>query len=129
MCAAVFATVLPLPAHHSFIAEYDSGKPLSLTGIVTRVQWMNPHIWIYIDAKDAGGTIVPWQCEGGSPSGLSHMGWNKNTLKAGDHISIEGFPAKDMAHTCIARSAKLPDGRQLFSSSSDEAIASGRGKK
>jgi hypothetical protein len=119
----VVAAALPAGAHHSFIAEYDSGTPLSLNGTVARVQWMNPHIWIFLDAKNERGAVAKWQCEGGSPNSLAHQGWGKDTLKPGDRVTIEGFPAKDMVNTCQARSVKLADGRRLFSSAPDSLTA------
>jgi hypothetical protein len=107
-------------AHHSFAAEFDDKKPISLTGSVTKVDWMNPHIWVYIDVKDQSGAVAHWQCEGSAPNGLTRQGWSKGSLKTGDTISIDGFLAKDGTNTCNARSVKLPDGRVVFSGSAED---------
>jgi hypothetical protein len=105
-------------AHHSFAAEFDATKPITVQGTVTKVEWMNPHIWIYVDMKDAGGGIAKWQCEGGSPNTLTRQGWRKDTLKNGDAVVIEGSRAKDGTNTCNARVVKTGDGKRLFAGSS-----------
>jgi Family of unknown function (DUF6152) len=111
-CAAVWA-------HHSFAAEFDGNKAIKLEGTLTKLEWFNPHIWLYLDVKDASGTVVKWQCEGGAPNGLTRNGWSKDSLKAGDQLTIEGWLAKDGSRTCNARSVKLPDGRRVFAGSSN----------
>jgi hypothetical protein len=105
-------------AHHSFEAEFDAKKPVLLNGTVTKMDWMNPHIYIHIDAKDENGKAGSWACEGGNPSSLLRMGWKRNSLKAGDQIVIDGYRAKDGTNTCNARSVKLADGTKLFAGSS-----------
>jgi hypothetical protein len=107
-------------AHHSFEAEYDLKKPVTLTGTVTKVDWMNPHIFIHLDAKDDNGKQGVWACEGGNPSSLIRNGWKRNSLKPGDAIVISGFRAKDGSNTCNGRSVKLPDGTKLFAGSSSD---------
>jgi len=114
------AAALPLAAHHSFAAEFDASKAVTLQGTVTKLDWMNPHIWIYMDAKDDSGTVTHWQCEGGPPNTLTRNGWSKNSLKIGDGVTIEGFRSKDGTNTCNARSVKLPDGRKVFAGSADD---------
>jgi hypothetical protein len=110
----------PAFAHHSFAAEFDDKQPITLTGTVTKIDWMNPHIWIYISVKDESGNVVKWQCEGGPPNSLTRNGWTKNALKEGQEVTIEGFRAKDATNTCDSRSVKLPDGRRVFAGSADD---------
>src|SRR5580692_8286904 len=106
-------------AHHSFSAEFDANKKVTLKGTVAQVDWLNPHIWIYINVKDASGKTVRWQCEGGAPNSLTRNGWTKNDLKEGDAITISGTLAKDASNTCNASQVSLPDGRHVFAGSSN----------
>lgn len=126
MAGALLLAAAPVLAHHSFASEFDSSKPVTLKGEVTKIDWMNPHIWIYIDAKDESGAVAHWQCEGGPPNSLSRQGWSRNSLKAGDIVTIEGFRAKDATNTCNSRSVKLPDGKSLFSGSAEDGGPGGR---
>ncbi len=120
---------VPMAAHHSFAAEYDASKPLTLTGTVSKVEFMNPHIWVYLDAKDENGNVVKWQCEGGAPNSLRRQGWSKESLKEGDQVTIEGFRAKDGTNTCNSRSVKLPDGRKVFAGSAEDGGPNAKGAK
>jgi hypothetical protein len=118
--AGLLVAVFPLAAHHSFAAEFDSTKAVTLQGTVTKLDWMNPHIWIYLDTKDESGTVAHWQCEGGPPNTLTRQGWTRDALKTGDQATIEGFRSKDGTNTCNARSVKLPSGKSVFAGSADD---------
>ncbi len=113
------AAAVPVLAHHSFAAEFDGTKSIKLEGALTKLDWTNPHIWLYVDAKDESGTTVKWQCEGGPPNVLTRNGWTKDSLKIGDKVTIEGWLAKDGSKTCNARSVKLPNGQAVFAGSSN----------
>ena len=112
------ATAQPASAHHSFAAEFDSSKQVTLQGSVTKVEWQNPHIWVYLDVKDDRGALQRWQCEGGAPNTLTRNGWSKDSLKADEQITIDGWLAKNGSRTCNMRAVKLADGRTVFAGSS-----------
>ena len=111
------ALAVPVLAHHSFSAEFDAQKPVTLTGVVTKVEWMNPHIWFYIDVKDSKGAVTKWQCEGANPNTLVRLGWSRDSLKIGSTVDIDGWRAKDGTNTCNARTVVV-DGKRLFAGSS-----------
>lgn len=107
-------------AHHSFAAEYDSAKPVTLKGTVTKMEWMNPHARFYVDVKDESGKVTNWELELGSPNGLMRRGWTRNSLKPGDSVIVEGYLAKDGSSLANARNVTLADGRKIFAGSSDD---------
>jgi hypothetical protein len=111
---------MPVFAHHSFAAEYDRAKPVTLTGSVTKVEWMNPHARFYVDVKDDSGKVTNWEFELGSPNGLMRQGWTRNSLKEGDVVTVEGSLAKDGSNLANARTVKLADGRKVFAGSAEE---------
>src|SRR5204863_2850038 len=112
VCVGLLLSAVSLIAHHSFAAEYDNNKPIKFQGKVTKVEWMNPHIYFYVDAKDDSGKAVNYAIEGGAPNGLYRQGWRKDSLKVGDTVSVDGFRAKDGSNTINARSVTLPDGKR-----------------
>ena len=119
--SAVLGFVLATPgviAHHSFAAEFDASKPLALKGIVTKIEWANPHTYFYMDVSEADGKVINWGMEMGSPNGLMRQGWTRNSMKIGDEVTVEGSAAKDGSNIGNARSVTLSTGTRLFAASS-----------
>ena len=110
---------VPTTAHHSFAAEFDANLPISLTGVVTKIEWSNPHVWFFIDVTDESGAIANWGWEMGSPNGLMRQGWTRNSMAIGDVVSVEGSGAKDGGNRANARVVLLSaTGERLFAASS-----------
>jgi hypothetical protein len=119
ICAlAVLSLDWPTRAHHSFAAQYDKSKPITLTGTVTKMEWMNPHIYFYLDVRDAQGTSTSWAIEGGAPHTLYRAGWRRDSLKVGDVVTVDGFLARDGSKLANMSTAQLADGRKIFGLSS-----------
>lgn len=121
LVGCVMGCVLPLAAHHSFAAEFDDKQPVKLDGTVVKFDFMNPHSWIYLEVKNPDGTMVRWSVETGSTNALFRRGWRKESLRAGDHITVDAFRAKDGSNTANASTVKLPDGRQISAASSRDS--------
>jgi hypothetical protein len=119
----------PVLAHHAFSAEFEKTKPVTLKGVMTKLEWMNPHIWVYLDVTDEKGVVKKWQCEGGPPNSLTRKGWRRDALKVGDELTINGYLAKDGSNTCSAATVVLPDGKAVFASSYEENEQSNTEKK
>lgn len=114
-----FPAVEPVVAHHAFAAVFDANKPIKLTGVVTKVEWQNPHAWFYVDVKDETGKVTNWGLELGSPNGLIRAGWTRNSLKVGDVVAVEGARARDGSDIGNARVVILAStGQRLFAASS-----------
>jgi hypothetical protein len=118
--AGLLASALPVFAHHSFAAEYDASKPVELKGVVTKVEWTNPHARFYVHVKDANGKVTTWNLELASPNVLTRNGWTRHSLKEGDTVTVQGSKAKDGDNLANARTVILADGRKVFAGSATD---------
>jgi hypothetical protein len=112
--AALCAAAAQATAHHSFATQYDANAPVTLTGVVTKVEWTNPHARFYVDVEDEGGAVTNWNLELASPNVLTRNGWTRHALKEGDEVTVEGSRARSGANMANARTVTLADGRQVF---------------
>jgi hypothetical protein len=111
------ALSMPVAAHHSFAAEFDDTKPVKVTGTITKVEWQNPHIWFYVDVKNADGSVTNWAFSGGAPGQLMRRGITRESLKIGQEVIVEGFRAKDASNNGFGQKVTYPDGRNVFTAS------------
>ncbi|OLD17968.1 MAG: hypothetical protein DMG17_14785 [Acidobacteria bacterium] len=125
----LFAAAAPAFAHHAFAAEFDAKKPVKLRGTVTKMEWINPHTWIYLDVKKPDGTVEEWMVEAGTPNTLLRRGFTKDSLKAGTEVLVDGYQSKDGSLRANGRDLTLPDGKTLFLGSNDAAGAPYQEKK
>ena len=116
--AGVLSVTAPLLAHHAFSAEFDAKAPVTLTGPITKVEWINPHAWIHMEVKKPGGKSETWMVEGGTPNTLQRRGISRDSIKVGTVIVVAGFRAKDGRMRANGRDITFPDGRTLFMGSS-----------
>lgn len=110
--------ITPVVAHHAFTAEFDANQPITLRGTLTKMDWVNPHSWLYLDVKNPDGTVTRWAVEAGAPNAMFRRGWNKNSLPPGMEIVVEGFRAKSGANVANGKDVTFPDGRKMFVGSS-----------
>jgi hypothetical protein len=111
---------VPLAAHHSFAAEFDDTKPIKMTGTITKVEWTNPHIWFFLDVKNADGTTTTWGFAGGAPGQLMRRGIVKDQLKLGETVVVEGFRAKDGSNNASGGRVTFPDGRNVLTAGAQD---------
>jgi hypothetical protein len=120
--AGVMQAAIPLWAHHAFSAEFDANKQVKLRGIVTKMEWINPHAWIHLDVKGSDGKVISWEIELGPPNALIKRGWTKKDVPAGIELLVEGYQARDGAMRANGRDVTFPDGKKLFAGSSGTGV-------
>jgi Family of unknown function (DUF6152) len=119
LASFLLATGIPAIAHHAFSSEFDTSKPVTLEGVVTRIDWENPHVFFYVDVTDTDGAVVNWKCETRGPNGLARQGWRRDSLKPGDKVVVHGYLARDASHMVDGRKVTLADGRKILSGKND----------
>jgi hypothetical protein len=116
------ALTFPVAAHHSFNAEYDDTKPVAVTGVVTKVEWANPHIWFFVDSKSADGTVTHWAFSGGAPGQLMRRGITKDVIQLGATVVVRGFRAKDGSNNANGGTVTFADGRTVFTAAAEDKL-------
>jgi hypothetical protein len=115
----MFLAGVPVYSHHAFSGEFDASKPITLEGVVTRIDWENPHVYFYVDVAEPDGTVVKWKCETRGPKGLESRGWKRDSLKPGDKVVVKGAPARNGSHFADGRQVTLSDGRKILTGSNN----------
>lgn len=133
LCASVVICLgfaAGLTAHHSFVAEFDESKPIRLNGVVTKVEWQNPHVWFYADIKDASGKVTNWGFSGGAPGQLMRRGITRSVIQPGMTIQVDGYRARDGSNNASGGRVTFPDGRMVFTAGSEDKVPNqGQDKK
>jgi hypothetical protein len=127
--AALLALSMQVLAHHAFSAEFDANKPVKLRGNVVKMDWINPHAWLYVDVKNPDGSITNWMIELGPPNALLKRGWTKQSVPPGMEVIVDGYQSKDGALRANGRDVTLPDGRKMFAGSSNTGAPDERNEK
>ena len=118
LVAALLVAAAPVVAHHAFSAEFDATKPVRLQGVITKMEWINPHAWMHVDVTNDDGTVDSWMIEAGPPGALVRRGWRKDSVRPGTAVFVEGYQALDGTNKANGRDVTLPDGTKLFAGSS-----------
>jgi len=126
---ALVAAAVPARAHHAFASEFDAKKPVKFTATVTKMEWINPHAWMHVAVKKPDGTVENWMIEAGSPNSLFRRGIDKNTVRVGMQVVVDGYQARDGSRRANGRDVTLPEGRKLFLGSQTTPGAPGEEKK
>lgn len=127
--AALLALSMQVLAHHAFSAEFDANKPVKLRGNVVKMDWINPHAWLYVDVKNPDGSITNWMIELGPPNALLKRGWTKQSVPPGMEVIVDDYQSKDGALRANGRDVTLPDGRKMFTGSSNTGAPDERNEK